>query len=206
MDVSNRTLAVLLFLAMAVSLAGTLVAVAKMNSLSMSGYATNPNATAQLTIANTLSIKFSVATIDWGSGYVNGSSNECNLTTSDVGAAPYSGCVGFVSPAPAPLTLENDGNVVANVTVKLNQTPAQWIGDSGAQAWINVAEKETGSCTLNLLTGLQSISTTELRICERFQYANANDELNIGMKVLVPNTAPPGTKVTEVNAVATAAS
>ncbi len=205
MDVSNRTIAILLFLAMAVSLAGTLVAVAKMNSLSMSGYATNPNATAQLTIANTLSIKFSVASIDWGSGYVNGSANECNLTTSDVGAAPYGGCVGFVDPAPAPLRLENDGNVVANVTVKLNQTPGTWIGDGSAQAWINVQEGEAGSCTLNLLTGLTSISTTPVTICERFQYANTNDELTLGMKVLVPNTAPPGTKVTEVNAQATAA-
>jgi hypothetical protein len=173
----------------------------------LTGFATSPNATARLNLTRTTSITFVQDIIDWGTGYVNTSqASTCNLTTTGISGHLF-GCGNFTEfGQPGPLELENDGNQVVNVTLVLSATPDVWIG-TGSFAFANATENASNgdtACTAGLLTPLTAISTTPITICEAFRYEFDRDALDIGLAIQFQSSAPPGEKVVEVIATATA--
>lgn len=210
-DVTNRTVAALLFVAMAVTVFSTAITLNKLNVLQggdLTGFASNPNATATLNVTGTTSIVFRVAAVDWENGTVNTDvANNCNLTTAGWIGAGYQGCTGFASPLPGDLILENDGNQNASITLQLNETPDSWIGGNAALAamYAEPRDNESGSCLGS--PGLQNITFTTTGtepLCSDFQYEDPNDQMNIGLKVTIPDSAPPGQKSVRITATATA--
>ncbi len=209
-EISNKTIAALLVVAMVLSLSGTFFSLNKLNMLQkgVTGYATayNDNATATLSLASVTSITYTTNAVDWGTGSVDTSNGftECNLTTS--GLAAYSGCLNF-NAQPAPLVLENDGTVNVKVNITANETPSSWIGGTNPGFYFVGSDNEAGSCdatTGNLVTTETALSTTEVTLCANLSYDNANDALNLDLKAQVPYDAPTGSKIVKVTAYAEA--
>lgn len=211
-EVSNRTLAGLLVVAMVISLTGTFFSLSKLDMLqqdgTITGFALNPNATATLNIDDLTSIEFLVNSVNWGTGTVNSSNNLfCNLTTSNMSSATNlsTSCVGFVSTPPGFLVLNNDGNRHVSVTLAANETPSTWLGDSSGRLYYEVYNNQTSACTgTRLLTADNSLTTTPTSICTNLTFTNGQDTLNIPLKVRVPYNISTGQKTVRLTAVATA--
>jgi hypothetical protein len=116
-DVSNKTIIALLGVALLVTFVGTFFSVTETfdrissNSL-LTGAATDTaSGTSTVTISSTTSLTSQVATLAFGSGYVNSSATECMMHTSGKHNLSASGsCIGFVNLSDGFL-LENTGNV-----------------------------------------------------------------------------------------------
>ena len=211
-EISNRALAYIMIAAMFVTVLSTGATLMRLDFLQaeqvLSGYASNPNATARLNLSATTSIVFRQDVIDWGTGYVNTSeAPNCTLTT--IGKPGHLfGCGNFTDvPQPGPLELENNGNLAVFVDLRLEDTPEDWIG-SGALAWINASENSSNTgtaCTDSLQTAEVPISTSDIRICDNLNFGSGASVIDIGMRVEVPSAAPPGEKSVQLVATAEAA-
>jgi hypothetical protein len=154
-DVSNRTVLMLLFATIAISLGGTFITLNAVNDrlgtlglAPVTGFAVVPNGTATVTISTTSSIIFTAATVAFGSGSVNTSAgNNCSLITLDQGTASgdNEGCDGFNELSNG-FTVENDGNTNLTVELRSNKTAANFIGVGSALFTWNVTLNESGAC------------------------------------------------------------
>lgn len=209
-EVTNRTVAALLFVAMAVTVFSTAITLNKLNNVqggSITGFITNPNATAKLNISSTTSIKFTNAVVDWSNGTVNtlGGNLQCNLTTNGWGTG-YSGCTGFANPAPGDLTLENDGNQNVQVQVELTKGAAGWIGGTSPNMYFKSFSSATrAGCQSGAQATSTTITNTSQKIaCGNLTYPDTQDHLNISLMVTVPSDANVGQKTVDLIATATA--
>ncbi len=210
-EISNKTIAALLVVAMVLSLSGTFFSLNKLNMLQsgVTGYATayNDNATATLNLASVTSITFTTNAVDWGSVQIDtaGGYTECNLTTSSYGQA-ITGCSAGVT-QPNPLVLENDGSVNVKVNITTNETPSSWIGGTNPGFYFIGSNNEAGSCdssTGNLVTTETALSTAEVTLCSNLTFDNTADTLNLDLKAEVPYNAPTGQKTVKITAYAEA--
>ena len=83
-DLSNRTLALLLVVAIAVSLAGTWMSFVRLGQVVrvplVTGLATGSDiATVDLTIASVVEVNWTDAAINWGTGSVDGGKTACEI-------------------------------------------------------------------------------------------------------------------------------
>ncbi|MFT4309589.1 MAG: hypothetical protein ACMXYL_03825 [Candidatus Woesearchaeota archaeon] len=207
-NISNRTIAGLLIVAMVISLTGTFFSLSKLDAIQneglLTGFATNPNATAALEITDLTAIDFIVQEVDWGQGTVNSTDNLfCNLTTVNMSVAVHSSaCTDFNAPQPM-LVLKNIGNQVVSVTLNTNATPEEWIGDSSGNLYFEVYENLSGSCT-GTRAGVDTVlSTGTENLCTEFLFASGSDQLNVPIKVQVPYNVT-GAKSVRITATATA--
>jgi len=226
-EVSNRAVMALLIATIVISLGGTFISLTTINNrlvglglTPITGLVMAPNATATLTVQTTSSIKFSQATVAFGTGYVNSSGGYtlCTLSTLD---AVNIGCEDFNEVSNG-FTIENDGNTNLTAELKSNVSAATFIGGSANFRW-NVTLNESGSCvnasangngaiwpnttnssdcgdgnmsTLNDCGGFfEEVSTSYKVICPRLLYDNDNDALNVDINVTVPVDAPSGDKL-----------
>jgi hypothetical protein len=216
-DVTNRTIAALLFVAMAVTVFSTAITLNKLNDTSefgLTGFSTK-NATARLNISQLNSIKFTTDVIDWENGMVNTSAGNtlCTLTTSGHSSPGYVGCIGFAETIPDDFVLENDGNVNVSVTVELTQPSTTWIGGNPGQVdtFIEVKNHQDNTITSCVGTWLGGSEGTEVVLtdvgdqiaCSNFLFEDNNDLLNFSLRVAIPSDAPPGLKTVDVIATAT---
>ncbi len=225
-EISNKTVVALLFATIAISLGGTLVVLNNLNSRlgtlgtsQITGFALIPNATATVTVQTFSSIKFSQASVAFGTGNVNtsGGFNNCTLSTLAGATGANSGCADFTEVNNG-FTIENDGNTNLSVELRSNVTAEQFIGIGSALFLWNVTVSESSSCrnatTADVVqpntslgcgtaggaatdcgTIFESVSTTNKNICPRLLFTDASDALNININVTIPSDAPAGGKV-----------
>lgn len=191
MELSNKTLSMLLVAAIAVSLFGTLFSLNKLSTLSTTGYATQVNATAQVQINASTSIVFLVSSINWGSGRVNSSFTNCSMYTD--GMANNDGCWGFATVS-SPLVIENDGNVNVTLQLATNATATTFIGGSsggGPKFMYKIADNESSSCTSAAPTAYTDVNTTYpgTTICAPLAFDNTKDTVKINVYVNIPDDA-----------------
>lgn len=205
--ISNNSLAALVLLAIVVSVAGTWVALTKGPSwLSLTGMQ-QANGTAQFNLTTYGSLRFDVASVDWGSGRVNTTNlnTECVLDT--VSASINSTkCVDF-SAVTQGLVLENNGNQNLSVTLNASKTVAAFIGGTSPSFKWNITNNETGSCgtigvTWDDIYG--DSSTADPQICDSMDFINEKDSLLINLKVSIPYDATAGNKTVKLVATGTA--
>ena len=203
MEISNKTLALFLVAAIVVSLAGTIISLNKLGQVTTTGFAATDTGTATLQVNSTTSIFFSIDSINWGSGYVNGSYINCTMGSDNKRSL---GCVGFTTVAQG-FVLENDGN--KNVTVELvaNATAAQFIEGStggGPEFLYNVSNNETDACDTPAPAALTAVNTSApgTLICDIFHFIDA-DTMRIDVEINIPSDSPPGVKIAEFTATAT---
>jgi hypothetical protein len=197
-DISNKSLALVLAVAMIVSLGGTLVSLDRLGDTSITGLAIVDTGTANITIQSDLSIQVVDTNTDFGVGFTidQGPGMEyCDINTN--GTFNTTGdCVGF-NPSPAPLRVENIGNQdVVNLTISFDSDAAAFLGGTSPVLayWVN--ETESGACTGGTETATWTTVTNgdNVTICgdggsNGFNFEAANDELFIHLNVSIPQDA-----------------
>jgi len=211
-EISNKTLAILLVGAIVISLGGTLISLNKLAGVKIpkiTGFATSEkDATVELQIASTVEVRWTINSINWGTGQINSSTPGCTLQSfaPSVGSN-CTGNPGFTAQESG-LILENIGNVNASLKIKTGKDAQAFLtGSNPIYQWkVNNYGTETSSCTpasgFVLDQFYDATINTDKEVCSVFQDANDNDELRFDVKIWIPNTAE-GLKEDIITATAT---
>ncbi len=163
-DISNRTLAMLLVVAILVSLGSSFYAINKIGRMPFGGppisglaVLTDENATISLTVASLTAVNFTTYTIAWGSGAVDAGNDACwidskgltgtSQTQYDNVFGTSSGICstdGFDSQTGG-LILENIGNSNVSLNVSCGKTAASFLGGTEPFYVYNVSEGSDSS-------------------------------------------------------------
>ena len=197
-DISNSVLAVLI----AISIVFSLYAIAAPSKIPITGRYIDTGI-AQLTVSPVTAIKFTAASINWGSGYVNESAANCTLDSEGTVGA---GCVGFSTQSNG-FTVENIGNYNVKLELATGKNAASFLGGTGPVYQYRMSEREFGACKATLsptvYTDVNSSSPGTLT-CANFSAVDANDALDIDVKLTMPSDVTPGAKTDVITATATA--
>lgn len=140
MDETNKTLALLLVAAIIVSLGGTIISLNKLGEMELAGItgfaSTNDTGTVTLSVTDSTQIAFTTTTLDFGTGFVNGTANcnNCTMwTNSSIGGENYSDpcCAGTSWPSlglESGLWIENQGNTNLSVQLNFTEDASEFIG------------------------------------------------------------------------------
>ncbi len=214
MDISNRTLGLLLVAAIVVSIGSTFFMLNSITSApGFTGYATdNASGDVKLALNSTVSITTPDSTIDFGT---------CRLNTSaSSGYTDYDSNVSYPSLCSNAsvtnfaqewnttdyLLVENDGGIDVNITVKTNQTAAQtYKGVNGALTntmyMVKAGQNETDSCVssgLNTTYTNLSSTSTEHTLCSVLHHEDNQDSLKVFAKIRINNSATPSNSTSQV--------
>jgi hypothetical protein len=199
-EVSNKTLATLLVVAIVISLAGTFFAMRGVSQITniISGAATSPTGTAKVNITEVTSISLYQNTVDFGSGYRNATivdvNSECNLTTN---ASMHACWVNQSAYDPNPFVLENDGNTYVNVTVNSSNVSTFLSGTvlGGTRRYQYVpsdsttgpfAAAEDGCKVAFSKTDWTEFSETPALICSNMSPYAAEDTFHVDVNISIP--------------------
>jgi hypothetical protein len=223
MEISNKTLAWLVVVAMAVSLFATgdvLIRLGEIEGVTgLVGETYNATGWTNITISTKTILRYAIAAVDYGSLAVNTTLKYCNITHNGTGNTSLNavGCDGI----PAALNeynlvLENAGSTYLNVTLNFSQNGTTMFGGGIAYGvppllQFTVSNNESGSCQtlISNYTGqwanitLPMINTTTL-VCQNLSYVDADDSLLIGMKLGIPIDTISGPKSLTITAQGTA--
>ncbi len=216
-DLTNRAVALLLVAAVAVSIFGAVLTLNRMAELTPTGFATSADDSgqAQINVSAELSIRFNQAVINFGTGYVNASSTYCPLGTN--GTTPQMGlCVDFNTTIDeGNLTIENTGNLVANLSLNFTKDADAFIGGTTPEFKYRVTEpREDESClgpsrNASNVDGAYAntnfdnvVEDTYQAICDNFLFDNGNDELHVELFVRVPENSLQGAQTVQIEAIA----
>ena len=213
-EISNRTLAVLLFIAIIVSVGGAMINISQLAeltrvipSLQITGYPTV--GTVNITVQAQAQINLSDYQVDFGPGFVlTGGSARLNTSSSGVlGRENWSNATTF---APTNITLENTGNQNISLNFTSDKNGTEFISNNVTTTPLALFQfrgvnKEAGTCnsTTNLTTSYTAISdpvaaddsnTVQNDLCKCMRFEAANDEIYMNVQVLIPETAPTGAK------------
>ena len=210
-DISNKTLAVVVSVSVAIFLIGVLLSVQSKQGLTgITGLATtNQTGTAQLTVTSATELTNQVSSINWGSGFVNASHTNCTM---DSEGTLGLGCVTFSSQSSGFL-LENTGNTNLSVNYTSDSTAATFIGGTTPlfrlKASPNSVESQSGeSSATDTVTSCNNTWTpssyTDVTTAGAFLCGTstsyplsseaAQDAVVIDITVLIPENAPAAAK------------
>jgi hypothetical protein len=178
-EISNKTLAILLTVAIVVSIGGTLISVYRISQFQVpvitqipgiTGFAQASPVTGQanLTVVESVAVTFRKNMVEFGSGYVNSTNCQaCNMTTYNVTddtccAQGWTTAGGFN--VPDGLWIANTGNKPINLNVTSNATAAQFIGGTNPVFQWNFSSGDTANCTG---TGCSGIGGDSSNSCEQ---------------------------------------
>ncbi len=155
-EISNKTLATLLVVAIVISLAGTFFAmrgVSQVTNYISGAQSLSESGTARVNISELTQITLQQVTVDFGTGYRNASdvdiNTECNITTNqtdtadaDTDSSANPNCwIATSAFDPDPFLLENTGSNYVNITINsstadtfLNDT--QTLGGTEYYGWV----------------------------------------------------------------------
>jgi len=199
MELSNKSLAFLLVVAIVISVGGTMISLTRLNSLQYTGFtlSNSPQGTANLTINSSLVLTFVVSNVDFGTGYTNdtGAGMEyCIIDTN--GTNPSGDCVGFNSNV-GPFELQNDGNRNLTVTLSANKNASDFITGTSPVFQFFVENNATApGCASPQPSSWTNANTSTPTICpsKGFDYTDGSDVMDIHVKVSIPQDATPGSK------------
>jgi hypothetical protein len=207
-EISNKTLATLLVVAIVISLAGTFFAMRGVSEITnvITG-AQVATGTAKVNITETVDVTLDNPTVDFGEGYRNvtylNDVTECNLTSGV--AKPDCWILSSGTYDPADFWLENTGNVAVNVTI--NSTASASVFNacdgssqivSGDAAYYWDGKNTTATDNADTFEGCQEVLTDLVKventfdgspelICTNLSSADDKDEFNITIRIDVPN-------------------
>ena len=176
----------------------------------ITGFASQTNATVNITVNTLLSVNFTNWTIQWGAGTFNVGSVRANLTTRQGGTITSTGGTWSILDANGSggFTLENVGNVNATLVLMTSKTAATFLGGTSPAYMFNVSELEANSCLNNTqgtgsggtgglvsLGVFQDVNTTSLgtAICGSLAFIDAADSIRIGVHLSIPYDSLTGT-------------
>ncbi|MFC1728654.1 hypothetical protein ACFLZ7_04310 [Nanoarchaeota archaeon] len=174
-DVSNKTLALLVGIALVVSVIG-LVAGPK---VALTGRAPSGEGIGTLNLLGDLSIDMIDSKIDFLNGTVQ-SGQVCDLDSAAV-AKEATHCEGdWLDNVLDVITVNNTGSVSANITVTSDKNAASWISGTGSTAEYKL---HSGTCAGTAQSAYTTLTTGETAFCD--DVANG-ENLNLTLKIQVP--------------------
>ncbi|MFH2020470.1 MAG: hypothetical protein ABIJ34_03590 [archaeon] len=214
MDISNKTLAFIVFFTILLSVFSTITTlnrISKAQSLSsLSGKALSDQASVQLTIASEVGIILLNDTIDFGSGYVNDTCPIANgqvLNATLIAGATYNDSrdkdCWTASETPTSLHIENIGNLDLLLKV-LGPTNDSFFSIGGVPyskgkphaLLFKARNYETDACdggTGSIQSTWTDFGGTNKTICLNFTSSSTRDEMAIDIQVVIPVDLDPGT-------------
>ena len=214
-EISNKTLAVLLIVAIVVSVGGAMVNIAKLAELTrvvpllqITGMPTA--GTVNITISSQVSINLTQYEIDFGPGYVTAGSDAARLNTSSGwrGKENWSNATTFL---PSNFTIENVGNRNASLNFTSDKPAGSFIGGGAGTIpdpsfMFRGVNKDAGTCSstgaggFNLTTAYTEVIIGDFALgwgndlCKCMRFEDSNDELFMNAQVIIPQDAAPGGK------------
>ena len=212
MEISNKTLALVLVLSLVVSLTGTWISLTRLQTQpEFTARAGSDTGNVTLTISSVASLIFRVNTINFGSGSVNTTApttaSNCILDTLGY-ISPYN-CSGFTA-VTQPLVIENDGNLNLSVTINSSANASQFIGGTlgGGPAFLwNFSNNETNDCQTTMHrdngTFVPVNVTTGTTICADLNWVDTNDTIRLDIRVRIPVDSLTGQRNATITATGT---
>ena len=200
-DISNKSLAALLVVAMVVSVAGTsLIMIRNLGLFSVTGKQISQSGLAQVEVTTNASFIFSVSSLQWGTGYVNtpGGFYNCTLNTNGT----TTGCAGF-NTLTTPLQLQNDGNRLLSVDLNFSKTSGEFLSSPLSTAQFRVSEVNDSCIGALSNTTWSDFDTANPTICANLQPLNGNDTLNIDFNLFIDYNETASNKNVTVTALGT---
>lgn len=192
---TNSVLAFALLAAIFVSLGGIFIAMDR--QMGITGlFGTNATGNATIVIGSVTSVTLTDSVTDFGSRTLN---QNQGLINTESAVENMSGSASTDS-----MTLENDGNVDANVTI--NATANMSLGTGGDQFYRG-ANNEASSCQGTLqstYTRLQVSPVNATNLCLNLSFVNSRDTILIHYRLLIVSDATAGQKQTNVTIYAVA--
>ena len=209
-DISNKTLAVFLLVAMVVSLGGFLASFDALDSVT--GFALTDTGVTNFTINSSLSVVFTIDKVEFGAGLVNQSgSHTCSLNTTGDNGIPNIHCSGFNNTVPS-LLIQNQGTLNATLNISVNGDNSTFVqGDSPSPPlfWFRLTNEEANSCfgsDLNQTyqfvapSGGNLTASEQQVVCENsaFDWNVGQRTLNLTVGIRIPQNSPPGYKISNL--------
>jgi len=204
-EISNKTLATLLVIAIIVSIGGTLISLNRLSKFGITGFATSGTAKVNLTVTSSAGITVSQA-IDFGSGYADTGTN-CTMESNLSSGSRSTNCKGdwaiaIADPTKRYIIVQNTGNVPGNITINASANASSWLNSGtgwGAVWYAAINPTANDGCP----DAYQQISwaplTTEVsNLCgnstkNAFNYG-VNNTIWVAAKVNAPYDLTPGEK------------
>ncbi len=193
-EISNRTLTILLVLAIIASVGGTIVNISKINNLILRVPITGKASTAVGYVNITISEVASIATIDniidFGSCSPNATygTNVTSNISGDWGAPGV--CSSIPVGPPDNITLKNDGNIFINVTVESDKTGPDLLSSGSAIFWLAADNNTNDPGCVGVLEDdwfTVSATGTEYNLCDNLTKTKT---LYVYAKLYIPADAP----------------
>jgi len=217
-EISNKSLAILLVVAISVSLVGTIVSLNRLSQLrapGITGFATDTSTgTAQVYVGTTASLKFSTNDLDFGTIAVNTTLGQINCSVwsgNSTGGKSKStdGQCDNQSTGPGAWTnleIENDGNTNVTITMVSDVAAAAMIGGENPKFALKGVVNETGSCKTIGPILWEDVNTTAMDICTSpngLDWVANNDSIDIAFNLTIPWNAAVGSKTATLTATGT---
>ncbi|MFW5865995.1 MAG: hypothetical protein ACOCU6_02790 [Nanoarchaeota archaeon] len=208
MAITNKTLSVLLIAAIVVSIGGTFFSLTMLQAPTgaPTGYATG---TVDLDVPDQLSITLDDSVIEMGSCTPSKTSGEVIFVDSSQGssAANNGNCSGGTFPDN--MTIRNNGNVDALITVSSNSGGDDLFGNTEQNGFGIKAESNDGGCVSGLLNSYENFTHTggsTETVCTNLQSHNTDNSMELYAGAWITPTATSGENSVDWTITASAAS
>lgn len=204
MDLSNKTLGLLLVAAIVISIGGTIISLNKLDGVSTTGYATNnETGTVTLTVPEALSIVLNDSDIDFGTCTLN-TTRGYNFVDSLRSGTTYNNaeCTlpnGF----PDYIIIRNDGNVNANVSLRTNTNGSTLFNDGGSSMAYQIDNGTSPGCAGGAVMQDSYLNFTvvgasnDYVVCSNLTTsASAGTDVNLTIQAYLTNLATTGGSMT----------
>ena len=185
-DITNKTLATLLVVAIAVSVIGTFLVVSKPSGITGAAQTTGTG-NVNLSITGIIAIAVS-GNINFGAGSVTAGQASATLDSSVVNAT--NGDWAFAAQY---ITIENQGNKNVVLVANSGSTAADFIGGTSPAQEIEGVAHGGGGCAAPAAYGAYS-TAGDKSICPVLAFAGTVDKVNAAVKLTIPSDAAVGAK------------
>lgn len=188
-DISNTTLALLLVVAIVVSVGGTYVVLNRSPGITGLFTGTNTNGTVSFTQQGVLSIRLTDAQTTFGN-VTSTANGTCVINTE----GRQGNCTSTLSNDY--MELENDGNVPASVTINSTKDRNQSfrLGTGGNQSF-KASNSESGACAgtlTSVYTPVPNASDPHITVCTALRSNDSEDLLRIDYQLQIGTDLPQG--------------
>ena len=171
------------------------------------GFAPTDTGTANITIEGDISIEFTVAQIDLGSGFTNDTDGgptieQCIFDTNGTNASDDVDCVFDTADGLSPFTLRNVGNQNVQIDLEWDRNAASLLGGTSPVFEYAMELNEAGSCSSLTPVAWTSIANSTVCPGGNFNFEGASDALDIHLRLSVPQDATVGSRTVTVTATA----
>ena len=188
--------AVLLIVAIVVSLSTTFIAINKIEDIkrfdgSITGYGTT--GTVNITISQNISIFTVVTNVSFGQGHVVVGNPHATINSTNEGRPPLVNSTILTAANwtnstpcnPQSLEIRNDGNTHAAVTLTSDKVAGAFIGGTTPKFEVNISSKELGSCDSGALAWTDVTGASQI-ICDNLTATSTKNEIYVDVRLQIP--------------------